>query len=191
MLFYKVSIAEILKMRNNIVLQTVVPALERNGFVKAPFSSSNFGYVNSDIYIYQMCRLVDNKYLESVSVDIARRDKYIKVFINAFELSPSVNDMSLLSNVDGVNFSLPANSKKRMHLVLDFIQVPPIMSWDFWFNDFKLKSYWTRKGYQKRVCQLTALLKTRTENIDSFFKKWYQLNQPNITAWNGEIIEQR
>lgn len=83
MLFYKVSIAEILKMRNNIVLQTVVPALERNGFVKAPFSSSNFGYVNSDIYIYQMCRLVDNKYLESVSVDIARRDKYIKVFINA------------------------------------------------------------------------------------------------------------
>lgn len=143
------------------------------------------------IYIYQMCRLVDNKYLESVSVDIARRDKYIKVFINAFELSPSVNDMSLLSNVDGVNFSLPPNSKKRMHLVLDFIQVPPIMSWDFWFNDFKLKSYWTRKGYQKRVCQLTALLKTRTENIDSFFKKWYQLNQPNITAWNGEIIEQR
>ena len=46
MFFYKVSIAEILKMRNNIVLQTVVPALERNGFVKAPFSSSNFGYVN-------------------------------------------------------------------------------------------------------------------------------------------------
>lgn len=188
MLFYNVSKTELLKMRKNLVLQTVVPILENKGFAKAPFSSSNYGYVNSQIYIYEMCRLVDSLYLEFVSVSLSRGDKYIKIYINVFELSPTVDDLSLLKQIDGINYWIPPNLEKRMRIDLDFIKVPPIISWDFWFNDLKLKPYFTRKGYQKRVLQLTTLLKTKTENIDSYFREWHQYHHPNITKWDGSVI---
>lgn len=187
-MMYNVSKTELLRMRKNLVLQTVVPILENKGFVKAPFSSSNYGYVNSHIYIYEMCRLVDNQYLEFVSVSLSREDKYIKVHINVFELSPPIGDLSLLKQIDGINYWIPPNSEKQMRIDLDFIKIPPIISWDFWFKDFKLKFYFTREGYQKRVNQLTTLLKIKIGNIDSYFREWHQYHHPNITKWDGCVI---
>ena len=75
-----------------------------------------------------------------------------------------------------------------MRIDLDFIKVPPIISWDFWFNDLKLKPYYTREGYQKRVNQLTTMLKIKIGNIDSYFREWYQYHHPNITKWDGCVI---
>ena len=80
-MFYKVSEKEMLKDRNEIFLKDIVPILKEKGFEKSPFKSSCFGYCNSYLYIYEMCR-INSSLLEFVETYICRKDKYIQIHIS-------------------------------------------------------------------------------------------------------------
>ena len=72
---------EILKIRNDIFIQDVVPILEKKGFVKSPFKTACFGRTsNNNIFIYEMCRLRKDSRLEFVITKISRYDRYIKIY---------------------------------------------------------------------------------------------------------------
>lgn len=65
MFYKKVTEKEILKIRNDIFIQDVVPVLEKKGFVKSPFKTACFGRTsNNNIFIYEMCRLRKDSRLE-------------------------------------------------------------------------------------------------------------------------------
>ena len=97
-MFYKVSEKEMLKDRNEIFLKDIVPILKEKGFEKSPFKSSCFGYCNSYLYIYEMCR-INNSLLEFVETDICRKDKYIQIHINSFKLTPEIRSVSSLKEL--------------------------------------------------------------------------------------------
>lgn len=115
-MFLKITQLESFKIRNNIVLKNVIPELGKKYFTKSPFVNSYYGLANPSLYIYEMCRLVDCQYIEFITIYISKRDSYIQIYLNIFELSPSLNDIYQLKNIDGLNFHLLPNNKKRARL---------------------------------------------------------------------------
>ena len=187
-MFYKVSEKEMLKDRNEIFLKDIVPILKEKGFEKSPFKSACFGYCNSYLYIYEMCRL-NSSLLEFVETDICRKDKYIQIHINSFKLTPEIRSVSSLNGIDGLNYKIPPDSTKKMRLDVDFIDCPPVFSMDFWFKTLKIGYCFTKKGYARQVKRLKNLAQEKVRNIDCFFKKWYTRHSPNITEWDGKLVE--
>ena len=187
-MFYKVSEKEMLKDRNEIFLKDIVPILKEKGFEKSPFKSSCFGYCNSYLYIYEMCR-INSSLLEFVETDICRKDKYIQIHINSFKLTPKIRSVSSLKGIDGLKYKIPPDSAKKMRIDVDFIDCPPIFSMDFWLKTLKIGLYFTKNGYARQIKRLKHLAQEKTRNIDCFFKKWYILHSPNITEWDGKLVE--
>lgn len=183
--FYKASDKELLEIRKKIFTDHGLPPLTKNGFVKSPFSTSWFGKDDLGGYQYDLCRLNDNDHLEMLNVYILRRDKWIKVDLNIFKLKPHLQSVDQLQGLDGVQFSIPPNSRTKMRLRNDDIKGPPLLSYDFWFKQHKLSGYYTRSGLTSRANELGKLLETDLENIDHFVRRWHELHRPLVTSWEG------
>ena len=91
-MFYSLSNAELVRTKNAIFLENALPNLQKNGFEKAPFLRTNFGYHSKSLYIYETCRLIKPNFFEFVNT-IITLDKYIQIRINIFQLSPMPNDI--------------------------------------------------------------------------------------------------
>ena len=187
-MFYSLKNSEILKIRNDIFLYNAVPCLKQNGFVESPFLDANFGKNNRQLYIYEMCRL-ENSNLEFIATYISLRDRYIQIRLNIFQLSPIPKNISELENINGIKFYLPPNSQKEERLDIDMLKTIPLFSYRFWFENYKLKSFHTKFGLDMAIRKLKYLIERDMKNIDSFVEKWRQFHKPNITDWEGNIIE--
>ncbi len=186
----KVTRKDILKARKDIFLKDALPILKKKGFVEEPFKTSNFGWCGFG-YIYDMCRLRKDRFLEFVSVNITQGDKYIQIFINAFEVTPKLDSLSLLKDTECLKYVIPPNSEKRMRLDSDFIQGVPTLSKEFWVGGLKLGRYFTEVGYNKQVEKLKEKVKSKVYIIDAYFDKWYECQSPNLVKWDGELVERR
>ena len=187
-MFYSIKNSEILKIRNDIFLYNAVPYLKQNGFVKSPFLDANFGKNNRQLYIYEMCRL-ENSNLEFIATYISLRDRYIQIRLNIFQLSPIPKNISELENINGIKFYLPPNSQKEERLDIDMLKTIPLFSYRFWFENYKLKSFHTKFGLDMAIRKLKYLIERDMKNINSFVEKWRRFHKPNITDWEGNIIE--
>ena len=187
-MFYSIKNSEILKIRNDIFLYNAVPYLKQNGFVESPFLDANFGKNNRQLYIYEMCRL-ENSNLEFLATYISLRDRYIQIRLNIFQLSPIPKNILELENINGIKFYLPPNSQKEERLDIDMLKTIPLFSYRFWFENYKLKSFHTKFGLNMAIRKLKYLIERDMKNIDSFVEKWRQFHKPNITDWEGNIIE--
>ena len=187
-MFYSIKNSEILKIKNDIFLYNAVPYLKQNGFVKSPFLDANFGKNNRQLYIYEMCRL-ENSNLEFITTYISLRDRYIQIRLNIFQLSPIPKNISELENINGIKFYLPPNSQKEERLDIDMLKTIPLFSYRFWFENYKLKSFHTKFVLNMAIRKLKYLIERDMKNIDSFVEKWRQFHKPNITDWEGNIIE--
>ena len=187
---YKATRKDILKERKNIFLKDALPILKAKGFVEEPFKTSNFGWCGFG-YIYDMCRLRKGRFLEFVSVKIPQGDKYIQIFINAFEVTPQLGSLSTLKEMEGIKYFIRPNNEKEMRLDSDFIKGAPVLSKQFWFGGLKLGHYFTEIGYNNQVGKLKEKVKSKVSVIDAYFDKWYGCHSPNLVKWDGELVERR
>ena len=189
-MFYKqMTDKESLTIRNDIFIKDVVPILAKKGFIKSPFYTSCFGRTgNNGIYIYDMCRLT-NSNLECITTYITSRDRYIKISLNIFELSPRPKNIFELKDIDGIKFYLPPNNKKEERLDIDMLKTIPLFSYRFWFENYKLKSFHTKFGLKRAIKKLQFIIERDMKNINYFIKKWHLFHKPNITDWEGNIIK--
>jgi hypothetical protein len=86
--FYKKTDKELLLIRNNIFLEKAIPVLKENGFEQSLFSTSWYGKNNLGDYSYELCRLSKNNHLEMIITHISSGDKWVKIFLNIFQLVP-------------------------------------------------------------------------------------------------------
>lgn len=184
-IFYKASDAKLLEIRNKIFRENGIPALEKNGFSRSPFSTAWFGKDDIGGFTYEMCRLSENSQLEIVETIIARGDRWIQIYLNIFELHPSLDAIEQLKGVKGLPYHLPPNSLTEMRLRMD--EVKGVSSL-FNFDEHKLKSFSSESGLKKRTEELGNLIEQDMTNINSFVKKWHELHQLNITDWDGNKI---
>lgn len=185
---FKVSDKEFLLSRNDIFKNYGIPELEKNGYVKSPFKKIWFGEYDSNIggYSYELCKLTNKNHLHIITADIVKGDKWIKIFLNIFELSKKLNSMDELKNYDGINFHLPPNNRTNMRLRSDDYKGPPLFHMLF-LPEYKIGKYKKQIDFEKELHKLKELIKKDMINIDSFAKRWYELNKPNITDWEGNI----
>ena len=80
----KVSDKTLLKIRNSILINAI-PILEEQGFEKSPFISSWFGRNNLGDFTYDLARL-SNSCIELLTFHISKGDKWIKAYLNIFDL---------------------------------------------------------------------------------------------------------
>lgn len=52
----------------------------------------------------------------------------------------------------------------------------------------KIKSFYTERGFNRRVKRLGDLIENDLTNIDGFVARWYELNKPLITDWEGNQV---
>lgn len=191
MFWYKATSKEILQARNSIFLHDILPILKDKNFVSAPFKDARFGYYAGFGYMYDMCRLHEGKFLELLTTTICRKDNYIQIRIMTFELTPRIKSLSLLKNINGLAYKIRPNNEKEMRLDIDFFEHAPILSKKFWQEPCKLGHYFTKSGYLKQLERLRRTVKAEVFQIDDYFTKWYLIHTPNLTQWNGKVIEKR
>jgi hypothetical protein len=80
-LFYKISDKELLFIRNKIIQEVGIHALEKNGYFKSPFSTTWFGRDDSGNFNYELSRISKN-HIEIITIYINKGKKWIKMFLN-------------------------------------------------------------------------------------------------------------
>jgi len=181
-MFYKVPDKELVKIRNSLFLERGLPALEKQGFVKSPFTTAWFGRDNHRGFSYELLRLRDNSTLEILMVYIIYGEPWIQEHINVFKLSPQVTSISELVGLDGLHFHLPPCSISLKRLA------PPKGPIFYSLPQHKLRFFFTRSGFKRRVSQLGEILEKDLTNIDSFFTRWHAENKPLTTDWQGKVL---
>lgn len=189
-IFYKVSDKQLLKDRNDLFKEVGVPALEKNGYIKSPFKTSWFGEYDRNIsgYSYELCRLINQNHLQIITVSVVKGDKWIKIYLNIFELHKKLNSISELEGYDGIKFHLPPNNLTKMRLRSDDYKGPPLFYMLF-LPEHKIGGYKTQSGFEKEVKKLRGLIQKDMTNIDFFVNRWHELHKPNVTDWEGNKVE--
>ncbi len=178
-LFYKATDKELLELRNKTFVKRGMPALEKNGFRKSPFSGSWFGRDSLHGYTYEFCRIAKKSRLDIVTVNIIRGEKWVQLYLNVFQLQPDIDSMEQLEGIDGIQFKLPPNSVSKMRLA------PPKGLFFYKLPQHKVKAYASEKGLKERLEQLGDLIEYDLLNIDSFVERWLQEYTPLLTTWDG------
>ncbi|HMS68330.1 MAG: hypothetical protein WAT92_05710 [Saprospiraceae bacterium] len=186
---YKASDKQSLKDRNELFNEVGVSSLEKKGFERAPFKTSWNGEFDKSIkgYSYQLARIRESKFLEIIYVYILEGEPWIQIYLNVFELTPTISRVSLLKDMEGLSFGIPQNSITKMRLRSDDYKGPPIFYMMF-LPEHKIGRYFTKLGYEAELTELKKLLKSDMENIDDFVNRWHELHKPNVTDWEGNII---
>ncbi|MBZ4037621.1 hypothetical protein K6T82_22860 [Flavobacterium sp. 17A] len=188
-LLYKVADKEILKVRNEIFKEVGIPSLLENGFEFSPFKTSWHGQYDKSSrgYIYDFCRLSPKNNLEQISVYIFGSEKWIQIYLNIYELSPSLDSLAILKDSEGLEFGTPNKISTRMRLRVDDYKGPPLFYMLF-LPEHKLGKFYTKDGYFNKVKKLKKLIETDMKNIDCFVKRWHEKFVPNKTDWEGNLL---
>lgn len=179
-----------LEDRNNIFKDFGIIALKNKGFVESPFKGDWHGEYDksNQSYTYQFCRINDNVYLEMLYVSIYKQDNKINFYLYINEIIPKISSINDLAGYEGLPFAMTVKNKgKYMRLRCDDYIGPPLFYMLF-MPDYKIGSYITKSGYEAEITKLKKLIKSDMENIDDFVRRWHELHKPNITDWEGNII---
>lgn len=181
-MLYKVPDKELVKIRNSLFLERGLPVLKKNGFVESPYTTAWFGRDNHRGFSYELLRLKEDSTLEMIMVYIIYGEPWIQEHINVFRLSPQVSYISELAGLDGMSFHLPPCSVSLTRLA------PPRGVIFAGFPQHKLRFFFTKPGFKRRVFQLGEMLEKDMTNIDGFFIRWHAENQPLTTDWQGRVL---
>jgi hypothetical protein len=187
-LFYKHTQKELLKIRYDLVMQKLIPALQSTGYERAPFADAWYGRDEHGGYCYTLCRLTNSGLLEMVTISIHRGDRWIQVYLNIFALSPAPVSLDQLKGVDSLPFLLPPHSIQNMRLGSDDIKGVPLFNYRFLFQQYRLRRHLTKGGMARNIKRLGTLLERDMTNIDRFVQNWHELHKPKPTSWEGQLL---
>jgi hypothetical protein len=187
-LFYRVTDKLSFDTRNKIFEDNGIPLLTSIGFEKSPFLGTCFGKYDNTLNCYELCRLTDTSLLQMITVYIDRNDKWIKIYLNIFQLDSSIKSLYDLSSFYGTKFKVPPNSISQMRLNVDDFKGIPLFNFDFIFRNHKLKSPLTKWGFNRNQKRLKRILKADLKNFEKYIDRWNNLYKPLMTTVEGEIV---
>ena len=185
-LFYTVNDKELLNLRNKIFVEKCIPILYLNGFERAPFTTAWFGRNNIGGFSYYFCRLSEQSILQNIYVHISKGDKWIKLYLNIFELHPLVERMEQLQATGGLQYFLPPNNISEMRLP-DY-NIPPILQYRFWLNQHKVGWYFTKNGLVTEIDKLSEIINKDIITLDRQIARWNNKFKVNLVDWEGNRV---
>lgn len=179
---------EFLVVRNVIFVELGIFFFENNGFVKLLFLFFLYGRNNFNDYIYELCRLFEGFKLELIEIYIFRGDKWIKIFLNIFELFLKVNLLVELKEKNCISYMFFLNSEKKMRLRMDDSEMILLICMLIYL-EYKFGRYFSENGFKREENKLWNLIEKDMNNIDMFVNRWYELYSFNKIDWEGNIID--
>jgi len=187
-MFYHTTRKERLDDRNKLFVSSGIPALQKKGFNKSPFSVFVNGRDHLKNFSYTLCRISKDSLLEFLTVYIARGDRRLKIELNIFQLSPVIQSIDQLQGLEGLQFCLPPNSCSKMQLRQDDYKFIPFYTVLF-AKQYRIRRYLTKWGYKRRLRSLEKMIKSDMTNIDCSVIRWHELHQPMSVTWEGHAVE--
>ncbi|HLZ85590.1 MAG TPA: hypothetical protein VKQ52_00065 [Puia sp.] len=186
-LFYRASEKELLESRNRIFVEMGIPALQEKGFRRSPFSTSAYGRNHLKDFSYEFCRLTERSSLEIIAIYLSRRDRWIKIDLNIFQLSPELPSLDRLGGLNGLQFGQPPDSLTKMRLRDDDYKGSPLFTALF-RREHRLGRYYSKGGLQRGLKALGELIERDMTNIDRFIRRWHELHKPLVVTWEGHPV---
>lgn len=187
-LIFKVSKKELLTVRKNVFLEKGLPELEKQGFQKAPFKTSWFGWNGGILcYIFQLGRIVDHSIFQSLDIHIHRDDRWIQIYLNIFELSPPIETIEQLKTSNGINFGIPPSSLTTMRLRENGNKGIPLVNAIF-SPDYKLGASFSERSFEQKVEKLRKLIASDMREIGVFIAQWHETYKISTTDWDGNRL---
>lgn len=169
------------RTRNKIVKEVALPALQRQGFIQAPYPSWFGIYPGNRLYNYELSRLKGSDLLQLVQIFIHYEDRFVQIFVNVVRLQPVVASVEALKVSDPRHFGMPPISWRKMRLRMDGQKGPPILR--IFDRQHKLGSSWTSPAFERRAKRLSQLIEQDMRAIDGFFDRWHDLHEPQEVHW--------
>src|SRR5258708_4435327 len=144
--------------------------------MESPYKGMRFGKLDAVVYVYDLCRLNTHSRLEFITTYISKGDRWINVYLNIFDLKPALKSLTQLHGLNEMQFHLPPNSVTKMRLRMDDFKGMPL----FRTVEYRIKSFYSEKGFQKNVEELSQLIESDLNNINFFVISWNDLHQPMI-----------
>lgn len=176
----KVISKERLHARRDLFLKYMWPLLEKQGFVTWPFDCWSWGWdPGLQGYYYETVRL-RKKYLDYVNIYIPRDNRLIQITFQIIALSEEIK--SIQDIVWNENLSMDiVNSRKNDCMFPNFSIYGDNRLCRFIFaGTYKLKRYFTRRGFNRRVEQFKRSLIRNFSDLEPTVAMWMKRNKPNI-----------
>src|SRR5688500_6866883 len=165
----KLSETQFAKLRHEEFRARGLPVLRLIGFEKCPMGKPYWG---SELYGFQydLCRLRTESILELITVHIIRRtNRRFQVVYNQVEISPSVDELSELHDVDDLPFRIPPAFATQM-------DIPP-KRWlgePFWPPSYKVARWrlWFGVGVQQSISSEITRMIRDLKNFERFVRHW-------------------
>ena len=166
----KPSETQFVKLRHEEFRSRALPVLESIGFEKCPMGKPYWGSEPHGGFQYDLCRLRTGSILELITVYIIRRrNRRFQVEYNQVEISPSVEHLSQLHDVDDLPFRTPPASTTQM-------DIPP-QRWlgePFWPPPYKVPRWrlWLGVGVEQAISSEITRMIRDLQNFERFARHW-------------------
>lgn len=186
----KVTSRERLHVLRDLFLKVMWPLLESQGFVMRPFDSWWWEW-NPGVqgYDYETVRLRKN-YLDYVSIYIPQGGRHIQITFQVIELSEEIKSLQDITMDIELSVDI-GNSRKNDYMYPNFSRYGTNrIHWNFFGGCYKLKRYFTRRGFNRRVEQLKRSLIRNFSDLEPTVAMWMKRNKPNILNVKEMKIEE-
>lgn len=176
-------------IRKEIIL-SVLPILEKQGFVMSPSKQGGFYYYPGIGHYYFLVRQRDEN-LEEIEVWLPLNCGQIQVSLNIFRLVPKLVSIDDLKNYDGCEKQMYYGPQSHI-MKLDLEIFYPSSCFLFWWPSTKywLKHCSTEKGKQRQIRKVTNLLAKDFGRIDEAVEVWHKRHKPIVVDWDGNKLAQ-
>jgi hypothetical protein len=165
----KLSEAQFAKLRHEEFRSRALPVLQSIGFDKCPMGKPYWGSEPHG-FQYDLCRLRMASVLELLTVYIIRRtNRRFQLVYNQVEISPPIDDLGDLHDVDDLPFRVPPAFATQM-------DIPP-QRWlgePFWPPPYKVARWrmWFGVGVQRSISSQVTRMIRDLKNFERFVRHW-------------------
>lgn len=120
------SAKELNNIRKSVVLDTVIPCLEKQGFIRAPFLCANFGWDGYGEFCYDLIKLDKNNMMQTISLRFMNAWRSIYAAFSMYKL-PSGMSMGDLSKINGLSILNEYGTIRRYQYSGHFISIKKLL----------------------------------------------------------------
>lgn len=120
------SAKELNSIRKSIVLDSVIPCLEKQRFVRAPFLCANFGWDGYNEFRYDLIKIDENNMMQTISLRFMNARRSIYAEFSMYKL-PSGMSMGDLSKIEGCSILNEYGTIRRYQYSGHFISIKKLL----------------------------------------------------------------
>mgnify|MGYP001047590302 CR=1 FL=1 len=180
------SAKELNNIRKSVVLDTVIPCLEKQGFIRAPFLCANFGWDGDGEFRYDLIKLDKNNMMQTISLRFMNARRSIYAAFSMYKL-PSDMSMGDLSKINGLSILNEYGTIRRYQYSGHFISIKKLLRCSLTpcSTGFRLGFAWLKCLEPIQIKRLGNKLHRAVSDTGLLAHQWLKHNTPTQLDSDG------